>query len=468
MRLAAFALRLAARGIVALAIRVLPGGFALLIVRLGGLPRFGLSRFRLLGRRLGAIRLETDAIVPRRGRWLIELEVKSAALVQLHWYAPFLLAGPLNDSRAAAARIAQFATEITAHIAFHMHRLFRAVDRALGEYVAENARLFQPVPFWIDRPGKPGFTGLAPILMRIFGGRAVWFDDECVEPLRHHNALDLRFVALLKQPCKCAVNACGPLRQGHELIAAHAFEPDLRLRHRLGRAQRSQGEVHAARLLDGAEAEVRNLRPQPLPLAAVGGPQANQISSRLVRACDFGEMGLEVEPEFRFRAAALDGQGQKLGHSRRAQRLDARGDSSRFGVARAGPGARLVAGKRRGCIVAGLDAAGGEGPEIARERIDREDAHIRLVIAAPAHRNHLRAEALDQALRGIPLYRRLLRCEGKALRHRLAFQRAAVLVGEGAGLDAQLVNFIGEEPAGELDPAAVNSRGEIVHGRGDA
>ena len=149
------------------------GRFALLIFRLGRLLRFGLGRFRLLGRRRGAIRLETDAIIPRRGRWLIELEVKSAALVQRHRNAPFLLAGTLDDSRAAAARIAQSATEIAAHIALHMHRLFRAVDRALGEYVAENARLFQPVLFWIDRPGKPGFTGLAPILMRIFGGRAV-------------------------------------------------------------------------------------------------------------------------------------------------------------------------------------------------------------------------------------------------------------------------------------------------------
>ena len=108
-----------------------------------------------------------------------------------------------------------------------------------------------------------------------------------------------------------------------------------------------------------------------------------------------------------------------------------------------------------------------EGEEVARQRIDGVDADVGAVIAAPAQRQKLRAEALGDAIARVPLQRRRVAGEGEALREG-ARQRASLRVLQRAFGDGDFVNLVRQEFRDHAQSPAVGFDGKIVDRRRDA
>ena len=92
----------------------------------------------------------------------------------------------------------------------------------------------------------------------------------------------------------------------------------------------------------------------------------------------------------------------------------------------------------------GLDASAGKGQKSRDKRIDRVNADVGAVIAAPAQRQQLRAEALDDAVARVPLQRRRVARESETLREG-ARKRASLRVLERARRDGELIDAIGQK-----------------------
>ena len=95
------------------------------------------------------------------------------------------------------------------------------------------------------------------------------------------------------------------------------------------------------------------------------------------------------------------------------------------------------------------------------------NANIGALDAAPAQRQQLRPQPLDDALTGVPPQGRRVARKGEALRVG-AGQRASARVVQRAGRDVELVDPVREEFRGDLQALAVDLDGEIVDRRREA
>ena len=257
------------------------------------------------------------------------------------------------------------------------------------------------------------------------------------------------------------------MRQRDEFIVPDALDAQLRPGDGLRRGERGDRETHASRLLDGAESQIGDDDAQPVARALARRAQPDEIGAGLFPPLDAGEVFGKIDPKSGVGAVAPQRQDGESRDGGRSQRLDALLDRVRLDVGALAPGLGLIARQRRRVGVRGVDATIGEGPEVARQGVDRVDANVGALDAAPAQRQHLRAEPFDDAKTRVPLQRGRVAREGETLREG-AGQGPPARVMQRARRDVQLVNAIRQKLRRDLQALAVDLDAEIVDGRRDA
>ena len=231
------------------------------------------------------------------------------------------------------------------------------------------------------------------------------------------------------------------MRQRDEFIVPDALDAELRPGDGLSRGERGDGETYPPRLFNGAERQIGDDDAQPVARALARRAQPDQIGAGLFAPLDAGEILGKINPEPGVGAVAPQRQDGESRDGGRSQRLDAILDRVGLDVGGLAPGLGLIAGQRRRGGVGGVDAMIGEGPEVARQGVDRVNANIGALDAAPAQRQDLWAKTFDDSKTRVPLQGGRVAREGEALREG-AGQGPPARVMQRARRDVQLVNAI--------------------------
>src|SRR5207253_9904091 len=231
---------------------------------------------------------------------------------------------------------------------------------------------------------------------------------EDVAVARHRDAAHLavervRGVPARRGAAEAPVRAGGPLGERDPLVLARALDPDRRARDRQAPGERGDGEADRVRLLECGEAQVRHLHAHPRALArAVEAAEADQIGAGALLAGNPRDMRTQIEAEAGRLPVAAERERDQRRDRWRAERRDVALQLHERDGAERGVRRRLLARAGRPLRLVHGDGPRGKGPEGAVERVEAVQAEIEALLPAPIERHHLRAEALDQALRDAP------------------------------------------------------------------
>ena len=201
-----------------------------------------------------------------------------------------------------------------------------------------------------------------------------------------------------------------------------------------------------------------------MPVARIHRPHAHQIRARLPRTGDAAQIRRHIQAEFLLQRTRRQRQIHQRGDGRRAKGREPFRHIIGANRPRLVPCRRLLTRQRRRRVVAGNQPRLRKRPEIARGRINRMNAQIRLRITLPAHRHHLRPEPFNDALCRVPAQPRCRRGKGKVLRRHVR-KLAAARIMQRAWRYGQRIFRSRLEGAVKAQCQAIRHRNQPIHVR---
>jgi hypothetical protein len=166
---------------------------------------------------------------------LLEEVIEAAGIVDRDIAPPFGVVRAGDDDSRRRLLEGEHASRVVPDIAFDMNRLFRPVDRPLGEDVDEIGIGLGAAVEILLRPLQPGIAAGLPVVVGVEIRPARRIEHQRVAVLGDDDAADIdRIAALPRRAPFNLAGAVGPAAEGlNPVLSSLAFDRDLRALHRL-------------------------------------------------------------------------------------------------------------------------------------------------------------------------------------------------------------------------------------------